>query len=39
MSLLYRLRDTVPMNIMKTLYDAPVLPDFNYYTPIWDSVV
>ena len=35
MSLLYRVRDIVPIKIMKTLYDAHVLPHFHYCTSIW----
>ena len=35
MSLLYRVRNIVPNNIMKVLYDAHVLPHFHYCIPIW----
>ena len=34
-SLLYKVKDLVPKNVMKTLYDAHVLPHFYYCTPIW----
>ena len=37
MSLLYRVKDFVPLNIMKMLYNAHVLPHFHYCTPIWCS--
>ncbi len=35
MSRLHRVRDICPINIMKTFYDAHVLPHFHYCTPIW----
>lgn len=37
MSLLYRVRDNVPNNIMTTLYHAHVLPHLHYCIPIWCS--
>ena len=37
MSLLYRVKEMVPKNVIKTLYDAHVLPHLHYCTPIWCS--
>ena len=36
-ALLYRVKDFMPSKVLKTLYDAHVLPHLQYCSPIWCS--